>query len=165
MEHLAKAGLNCPTPVARCPGPHAAHARGQARRARHLPRGRVDTTAATAPLRGGWARRWLRCIWPDAAFALSRVNALGVSGWRPLYQRFQARADERSRRGWPPSSSKSSTTSRPTGRPTCRRASSTPIFFPTTLLPRRPAQRGPARQPAAGPRVRRLEGRARSDSP
>ena len=58
MEHLAQGRPQLPDARARCPGPHAAHARRQARRARHLPRGRVDPPAAAAPLRRRWARPW-----------------------------------------------------------------------------------------------------------
>jgi len=50
---------------------------------------------------GRWARRWLRCIWPEPQLRAEPGNALGVSGWRPLYQRFQARADEIAPAGWP----------------------------------------------------------------
>ena len=86
MEHLAKAGLNCPTPVHDRAGPHAAHAGRPAGRARHLPGGRVDPAAAAAPLPARWARRWPGCTWPGSGFALTRANALGLAGWRPLYR-------------------------------------------------------------------------------
>ena len=64
-------------------------------------------------------------------FGLSRANGLGLSAWRPLYARFCARADEIAP-GLAPPSCRSSTIWRPTGRPACRRASSTPTSFPTT---------------------------------
>ena len=93
MEHLAKAGLNCPTPV-------------------HDTQGRMLRTLAGKPaalvtfLEGVWIRRpqprhcgalgqaMASLHLAGRSFALSRSNALGVAGWRPLYQRFQARADE-----------------------------------------------------------------------
>ena len=93
MEHLAKAGLNCPTPV-------------------HDAQGRVLRTLAGKPaalvtfLEGIWIRRPQprHCMALGQAmaslhlagqsFALRRPNALGLSGWRPLYHRFRSRADE-----------------------------------------------------------------------
>jgi homoserine kinase type II len=93
MEHLAKAGLNCPTPV-------------------HDAQGSVLRTLAGKPaalvtfLEGVWIRRpqprhcaalgqaMASLHLAGQSFALSRRNSLGVSGWRPLYQRFQSRADE-----------------------------------------------------------------------
>jgi homoserine kinase type II len=93
MEHLAKAGINCPTPV-------------------HDTEGRVLRTLASRPaaiitfLEGVWIRRpQPRHCGPvgkalaglhvaGRGFKLKRANALGLSGWRPLYERFAARADE-----------------------------------------------------------------------
>ena len=132
MEHLAKAGLTCPTPV-------------------HDAQGRMLRTLAGRPaalvtfLEGVWIRRPqaapLRRVGPgDGAHASGRAELraapgptrLGVAGWRPLYAALPG-ARRRDRAGArPPSSSRSSITWRPTGRPTCRRASSTPISFPTT---------------------------------
>jgi homoserine kinase type II len=93
MEHLAKAGLNCPTPV-------------------HDRQGAVLRTLAGRPaaiitfLEGVWIRRpqprhcgpvgkalaGLHVAGRD--FGLKRANALGPGGWRPLFDRFAARADE-----------------------------------------------------------------------
>jgi homoserine kinase type II len=93
MEHLAKAGLNCPTPV-------------------HDAQGRMLRTLAGKPaalvtfLEGVWIRRpqprhcgalgqaMASLHLAGQGFALARPNALGVAGWRPLYERFRARADE-----------------------------------------------------------------------
>src|SRR5262249_15025217 len=93
MEHLAKAGINCPTPV-------------------HDREGRVLRTLAGRPaaivtfLEGVWIRRPQprHCAALGQAlaglhvagrgFELKRVNALGLPGWRPLFERFAARADE-----------------------------------------------------------------------
>ena len=93
MEHLASAGLNCPTPV-------------------HDAEGRVLRTLAGRPaalvtfLEGVWIRRpqarhcaavgqaMARLHLAGGGFALSRGNALGLAGWRPLFARFAARADE-----------------------------------------------------------------------
>ncbi|KAB2916038.1 MAG: homoserine kinase [Hyphomicrobiaceae bacterium] len=93
MEHLSKAGLTCPTPV-------------------HDAEGRVLRTLAGRPaalvtfLEGVWIRRpqarhcaavgqaMARLHLAGQGFPLSRKNALGLSGWRPLFERFRARADE-----------------------------------------------------------------------
>jgi len=93
MEHLAKAGLNCPTPVRDA-------------------QGRMLRTLAGRPaalvtfLEGVWIRRPLprHCAAVGQAmaqlhlagqsFPLRRENSLGLAGWRPLYERFKARAEE-----------------------------------------------------------------------
>jgi homoserine kinase type II len=93
MEHLAKAGLTCPTPV-------------------HDAQGRVLRTLAGRPaaivtfLEGVWIRRPQprHCAAVGKAlaglhiagrgFGLKRANDLGPAGWRPLFARFEARADE-----------------------------------------------------------------------
>ena len=93
MEHLAKAGLNCPTPV-------------------RDSQGRMLRTLAGRPaalvtfLEGVWIRRPQprHCAAVGKAlaglhvagrgFGLTRANGLGLSGWRPLFERFEARADD-----------------------------------------------------------------------
>jgi homoserine kinase type II len=93
MEHLAKAGINCPTPV-------------------HDAEGRVLRTLAGRPaaiitfLEGVWIRRPQprHCAALGKALAglhvagrgfdLKRANALGLGGWRPLFERFANHADE-----------------------------------------------------------------------
>jgi homoserine kinase type II len=93
LEHLAKAGLNCPTPV-------------------HDSEGRVLRMLAGRPaalvtfLEGVWIRRpqphhcaavgevMARLHLAGRDFTPRRANALGLAGWRPLYERFAARADE-----------------------------------------------------------------------
>jgi homoserine kinase type II len=93
MEHLAKAGLNCPTPV-------------------HDAKGRALRKLAGKPaalvtfLEGVWIRRpQTRHCWAvgqamarlhlaGRSFQLRRANALGLAGWRPLYARFRPRAEE-----------------------------------------------------------------------
>jgi homoserine kinase type II len=93
MEHLAKAGLTCPTPV-----------RDTAGRMLRSLSGRP--AALVTFLEGVWIRRPQphHCLAVGAAlarmhlagrgFGLERANALGLAGWRPLYERFRARADE-----------------------------------------------------------------------
>ncbi len=93
MEHLAKAGLNCPTPVRDA-------------------QGRMLRTLAGRPaalvtfLEGVWIRRPQprHCVAVGKAlaglhvagrsFGMARANGLGLVGWRPLFEHFEARADE-----------------------------------------------------------------------
>ena len=93
MEHLANAGLTCPTPV-------------------HDAQGRMLRTLAGRPaaivtfLEGVWIRRPQprHCAAVGKAlaglhiagrgFGLARANDLGPAGWRPLFARLEARADE-----------------------------------------------------------------------
>jgi homoserine kinase type II len=93
MEHLAMAGINCPTPV-------------------HDAQGHVLRTLAGKPaalvtfLEGVWIRRpqprhcaalgqaMASLHLAGRSFARTRANALGIGGWRPLFQRFRSRADD-----------------------------------------------------------------------
>jgi homoserine kinase type II len=93
MEHLAKAGITCPTPVRDA-------------------RGRLLRTLSGRPaalvrfLEGVWIRRpqarhcaavgqaLARLHMAGQDFGLTRANALGLAGWRQLYVRLQSRADE-----------------------------------------------------------------------
>jgi homoserine kinase type II len=93
MEHLAGSGLTCPTPV-------------------HDAQGQTLRTLSGRPaalvtfLEGVWIRRpqvrhctavgqaMARMHLAGEGFRLQRANALGVAGWRPLFERFAARADE-----------------------------------------------------------------------
>ena len=92
MEHLARVGLT-PTPV-------------RDRQGRLLRELAGKPAALVTFLEGVWLRRpqpeHCRALGRAMAelhlagqdFALRRANALGVAGWRPLYARFQSRADE-----------------------------------------------------------------------
>lgn len=93
MEHLAARGVSCPTPVRDCEGRNLSELSGR-------------PAALVTFLEGLWVRR------PTAAhcaavgralaelhlgghgFGLRRANALGLSGWRPLYERFSDRAPD-----------------------------------------------------------------------
>jgi homoserine kinase type II len=93
MEHLANAGLTCPTPV-------------------HDAEGRTLRALAGRPaalvtfLEGVWLRRpqprhclevgkaLARMHLAGRGFAGRRANALGLSGWRPLFERFKPQADD-----------------------------------------------------------------------
>src|SRR4026209_123284 len=93
MEHLAEHGVTCPTPVRDVQGKNLSRLSGR-------------PAALVTFLEGIWVRR------PTAAhcaavgralaevhlggegFAMRRANALGLTGWRPLYERFAGRAGE-----------------------------------------------------------------------
>jgi homoserine kinase type II len=93
MEHLAATGLNCPTPVRDLEGRVLRELGGR-------------PAALIKFLEGVWIRRpqprhclavgeaLARLHLAGRGFALQRPNALGLSGWRPLYERFSARAGE-----------------------------------------------------------------------
>jgi len=93
MEHLAAAGITCPTPVRDAQGRMQRELAGK-------------PAALVTFLEGVWIRRpqARHCLALGQAMAKlhlagqsfqgKRRNALGVAGWRPLYQRFQPRADE-----------------------------------------------------------------------
>ncbi len=93
MQHLAAKGVPCPLPVANHKGKMLGELAGRA-------------AALVTFLEGFWSRRprAVHCEQVGKAlaglhlagadFALTRPNALGVDGWRPLYQRFAGRADE-----------------------------------------------------------------------
>jgi homoserine kinase type II len=93
MEHLAKAGITCPTPVRDAQGRMLRQLAGK-------------PAALVTFLEGVWIRRpqARHCLALGQAMAKlhlagqtfdgKRRNALGLAGWRPLYQRFQSRADE-----------------------------------------------------------------------
>ncbi len=93
MEHLAAAGVTCPLPVRDAEGRHLNQLSG-----RHA--------ALVTFLDGVWPRKpkVQHCRELGAAlakmhlagegFSLTRRNALGLAGWRPLFAKFAARADD-----------------------------------------------------------------------
>jgi homoserine kinase type II len=93
MEHLAGAGLSCPTPVRDGAGRLLGELTGR-------------PAALVTFLEGVWIRRPQRhhcaAIGTTLAsmhlagrhFLARRANALGLAGWRPLFDRFSNRADE-----------------------------------------------------------------------
>jgi len=93
MEHLAQAGITCPTPVRD----------GSGRMLRELA---GKPAALVTFLEGVWIRRpQARHCWAvgqamarlhlaGQSFKLARANALGLAGWRPLYASFRSRAEE-----------------------------------------------------------------------
>jgi homoserine kinase type II len=93
MEHLAEHGVTCPTPVRNLEGKNLSRLAGR-------------PAALVTFLEGFWVRRPTpdHCAAVGRAlaelhlggngFALQRANALGLSGWRALYERFSDRAAE-----------------------------------------------------------------------
>ncbi|MEQ1615715.1 MAG: homoserine kinase, partial [Hyphomicrobiaceae bacterium] len=93
MEHLAAKGLSCPTPV-------------RDREGRNLRELAGRPAALVTFLEGVWLRnpKPQHCHSVGVALAelhqdgrdfnITRSNALGPAGWRPLFERFRAQADE-----------------------------------------------------------------------
>jgi len=93
MQHLSDRGISCPLPVRRRDGATIGTLAGR-------------PAALVTFLEGMWMRRptveHCRAVGAALAamhlagrdFPLRRVNALSVSGWRPLWERARARADE-----------------------------------------------------------------------
>jgi len=93
MEHLSRSGITCPVPVRDARGEMLGEIAGR-------------PAAIVTFLEGVWTRRPRaeHCHQVGAAlgrmhlagrgFPIRRANALGVAGWRPLYDRFAPRADE-----------------------------------------------------------------------
>lgn len=93
MQHLADRGLSCPLPVARRDGGLLGELAGR-------------PAALISFLKGMWLRKpaaehcrqvgeaLARMHLAGEDFAITRKNALSVSGWRPLWDKSEARADE-----------------------------------------------------------------------
>jgi homoserine kinase type II len=93
LEHLSRRGVSCPLPVRDLKGKNLTEIAGRA-------------AAIQTFLEGLWVRRpraehcsavgraLAELHLAGEGFALSRANALGLSGWRPLYERFADRAEE-----------------------------------------------------------------------
>lgn len=93
MEHLSSRGVSCPLPVRNAEGKALSELAGRA-------------AAIVTFLEGFWVRKpkAQHCAAVGRAlaelhlagdgFAMTRPNALGLAGWRPLYERFRSRADE-----------------------------------------------------------------------
>ena len=93
MEHLARSGLNCPTPVRDTEGRNLRELAGR-------------PAALVTFLDGIWLRRpkaehcaavgtaLAQLHLAGKSFDMRRPNALGPPGWRPLFERFRSRADE-----------------------------------------------------------------------
>ncbi len=92
MQHLSARGVPCPLPVAKANGEVLGKLAGR-------------SAALVTFLEGFWTRRPNadHCVQVGEAlaklhvagqdFSIRRTNALGPAGWRPLFERFQSRAD------------------------------------------------------------------------
>jgi homoserine kinase type II len=93
MEHLAQRGLNCPTPVRDLEGRNLRELAGR-------PAALVTFLEGLSVRRPSADHCWevgkalARLHLATADFSMTRPNGLGPRDWRPLYQRFAARADE-----------------------------------------------------------------------
>ncbi len=131
MEHLGKAGINCPTPGSRRARPHAAEAGGPAGGAGDVPGRRVDQTTAAQPLPGGGrgarkaasGRPRLRADPRQRAGACRLASALRALPVARRRDRAGPRGDHRAGARRPGGAA---------GRTACRKASFTPICSPTT---------------------------------
>ena len=129
MEHLAARGITCPLPV-------------QDRAGRTLKELAGRPAALITFLEGLWVRRPSieHCAGLGQAlgrfhlagqdFPMTRANSLSLPGWRTLFGK-SAAAPIRSRPGSPAKSRRSCVIWKRIGRRICRKASSTPICFPT----------------------------------
>ena len=93
MEHLAAQGVSCPTPVRNLEGQNLSELAGR-------------TAALVTFLEGYWVRRprpehcaavgqaLARLHLAGRNYSRPRANALGLAGWRPLYDRFAPHAGE-----------------------------------------------------------------------
>jgi homoserine kinase type II len=93
MEHLAAAGINCPTPLRDQAGRNLGEIAGR-------------PAALVTFLEGFWLRRpkpehcaivgaaLAQLHLAGASFGLQRSNALGPDGWQPLFQRFATEANQ-----------------------------------------------------------------------
>jgi homoserine kinase type II len=93
MHHLAAAGIDCPTPIARRDGSLFGELCGRPAALIEFLAGISVTRIETAHCRAvGEALARLHAA--GAGFTLTRANALSVEGWRSLYAAAKARADE-----------------------------------------------------------------------
>src|ERR1700757_86388 len=93
MTHLAANGINCPQPVKNKSGEALGSLCGRPAAIITFLEGvwpRKPNVAHCAGVGGALAKMHLA----GADFAIKRVNALSVSGWRPLFDAASARADE-----------------------------------------------------------------------
>ena len=93
MEHLAARGLNCPTPVRDAASRNLGELAGRpAALVTFLDGLSIRRPGADHCRAVGEALAQMHLATQD--FAMTRRNGLGLSDWRPLYNRFAARSDE-----------------------------------------------------------------------
>ena len=133
MEHLASRGITCPQPVKNRHGKVLGKLAGR-------------PAAIVTFLDGMWIRRpsaahcaalgeaLARLHLAGADFSMRRDNALSVAGWRQLYEGCRERAHKVERNLEKRRRRRARGSANANGRAGCRRASSTPICFPTTCF-------------------------------
>ncbi len=92
MEHLAKRGLTCPLPVAKRDGAALGTLAGRPAAIITFLEG-MSVKKPTAAHCGELGKALAQLHKAGEGFALRRVNALSVPGWRPLYERAIERGD------------------------------------------------------------------------
>ncbi|MGQ0672342.1 MAG: homoserine kinase [Hyphomicrobium sp.] len=93
MEHLARAGVACPTPLRNSAGESLSELAGRAAALVTF----LDGLSVRRPRPehcSGVGRTLAELHLASAGFLLRRPNALGIDGWRPLFARFSSRASE-----------------------------------------------------------------------
>jgi homoserine kinase type II len=93
MEHLAKAGVSCPVPVRNKAGAYLSELAGRAAAMVTFLEG-LSVRRPRAEHCAGVGRALAELHLAGRGFPLKRANALGLAGWRPLYERFAGRAGE-----------------------------------------------------------------------
>jgi homoserine kinase type II len=93
MEHLAKAGVACPTPLHDLQGRNLSVLSDRAAALVTFLEG-LSVRRPKAEHCAGVGRALAQLHMAGRGFGLKRRNALGVDGWRPLFERFAARAGE-----------------------------------------------------------------------
>ena len=93
MEHLAARGLNCPTPVRDKSGAYLSELAGRpAAMVTFLEGFSIKRPSPDQCFEVGEALARMHLAASD--FQMTRRNGLGADEWRPLFERFEARADE-----------------------------------------------------------------------
>lgn len=93
MEHLARQGLRCPTPLAGRDGEALRHLCGRPAAIVSFLRG-LWPRRITAPHCAALGRAMAELHLKGQGFAGNRPNSLGPSAWRPLFEQSAGRADE-----------------------------------------------------------------------
>jgi homoserine kinase type II len=93
MTHLANNGINCPQPLANERGETLSTLAGRPAVIINFLEG-IWPRKPTATHCAGVGQALAKMHLAGRGFAMSRANALSVSGWRPLFEQAAARADE-----------------------------------------------------------------------
>jgi homoserine kinase type II len=93
MEHLARSGVSCPVPVRNVEGESLSELAGRSAALITFLEG-LSVRRPRPEHCAGVGRALAELHLAGQSFPSTRANALGLSGWRPLYERFSARAHE-----------------------------------------------------------------------